>query len=111
MSLVLTAYIVFRASGTQLAGLILGVLLLDVGVQSNQVANQTRLFALRPDARNRLNAVYMVCAYTGGSMGSFLGAWAWTRNGWPGVCTVGLTLLLIALIVYILAIRTTKIRN
>jgi len=111
MSLVLLAYIVFRAGGTQLAGLILGVLLLDVGVQSNQVANQTRLFALRPDARNRLNAVYMVCAYSGGSIGSFLGAWAWTRNGWPGVCTVGITLLLIALTVYTLTIRTKKIRH
>ena len=111
MSLVLAAYIVFRAGGTQIVGLILGVLLLDVGVQSNQVANQTRLFALRPDARNRLNAVYMVCAYSGGSIGSFLGAWAWTRNGWPGVCAVGITLLLVALTVYTLTIRTEKIRH
>jgi predicted MFS family arabinose efflux permease len=108
MSLTLLSYLVFRLGGTQLVCLILGVLLLDVGVQANQVANQTRLFSLRPDARNRLNAVYMVCAYTGGSLGSFLGAWAWTRNGWPGVCAVGLTLLFIALTVYTLAIRAER---
>ena len=108
MSLTLLSYLVFRLGGMHLACLILGVLLLDVGVQANQVANQTRLFSLRPDARNRLNAVYMVGAYTGGSLGSFLGAWAWTRNGWPGVCAVGLTLLLIALTVYTLAMRAKR---
>ncbi len=108
MSLVLLSYLIFRAGGTQLIGLIFGVLLLDVGVQANQVANQTRLFSLRPDARNRLNAVYMVCAYSGGSMGSFLGAWAWQRSGWPGVCTVGLTLLVIALIVYALVLKRKR---
>jgi predicted MFS family arabinose efflux permease len=105
MSLALLSYVLFRAGGTQLFGLIFGVLLLDVGVQANQVANQTRLFRLRPDARSRLNAVYMVSAYTGGAFGSFLGSWAWTRNGWHGVCTVGLTLLLTALTVYTLALR------
>lgn len=108
MSLALLSYVTFRVGGTQLFGLIVGVLLLDVGVQANQVANQTRLFNLRPDARSRLNAVYMVCAYTGGALGSFLGAWAWTRRGWPGVCTVGLTLLLTALTVYTLSIRAER---
>ena len=106
MGLTLLSFVLFRAGGTHWSGLIAGVLLLDVGVQANQVANQTRLFRLRPEARNRLNAVYMVCAYTGGAIGSFLGAWAWTRSGWPGVCAVGLTLLLLALSVYGLAVRT-----
>lgn len=111
MTLTLSAFVVFRLGGTQLVWLIAGVLLLDVGVQANQVANQTRLFSLRPDARNRLNAVYMVCAYSGGSMGSFLGAWAWTQSGWPGVCSVGLTLLFIALAVYSMAIRSERRRH
>lgn len=105
MVLTLLSFVVFWAGGTQLIGLIAGVLLLDVGVQANQVSNQTRIFSLRPDARNRINAVYMVSSYSGGFTGSFLGAWAWTRNGWPGVCTVGLTLLCLALIVYSLALR------
>lgn len=105
MSMVLLAYLVFRLVGTQLLGLIAGVLLLDVGVQANQVANQTRIFALRPEARNRINAVYMVCAYLGGSLGSFLGARFWTQHGWHGVCLVGLTLLTIALTVYLLVRR------
>lgn len=108
MSLVLLSYGVFRVVGIHLFGLIAGVLLLDVGVQANQVANQTRIFALRPDARNRLNAVYMVCAYSGGSLGSFLSAWAWTRNGWPGVCSIGIAMLCTALTVYFLALRHSR---
>jgi predicted MFS family arabinose efflux permease len=108
MGLTLLSYVVFRLVGTHLAGLIVGVLLLDVGVQSNQVSNQTRLFGLRPEARSRMNAVYMVCAYLGGALGSFLGINAWTRTGWPGVCTVGLLLLVIALVRYAFALRAER---
>ena len=57
-----------------LAALVLGTLLLDVAMQSGMVANQVRIYALRPEARSRLNTAYMTCAYLGGSMGSWLGA-------------------------------------
>ncbi|MER6732126.1 MFS transporter [Streptomyces puniciscabiei] len=70
------------------AGLIVlagGMLLLDVAVQSGQVANQARNFALRPDARARVNTAYMTCAFLGGSAGSWLGVRAYGRLGWPGV--------------------------
>lgn len=70
------------------AGLVVlagGMLLLDVAVQSGQVANQARNFALRPDARARVNTAYMTCAFLGGSAGSWLGVRAYGRLGWPGV--------------------------
>ncbi|MGJ5749435.1 putative MFS family arabinose efflux permease [Streptomyces puniciscabiei] len=70
------------------AGLIVlagGMLLLDVAVQSGQVANQARNLALRPDARARVNTAYMTCAFLGGSAGSWLGIRAYDRLGWPGV--------------------------
>ncbi|WP_091107982.1 MFS transporter [Micromonospora citrea] len=75
-----------------LAALVLGTLLLDVGMQSGMVANQVRIYALRPDARSRLNTAYMTCAYLGGSLGSWVGAPAYARLGWLGVCGL-LTLL------------------
>lgn len=40
-----------------------GMLLLDVAVQSSQVANQSRIFALNPNARSRLNTAYMTCSF------------------------------------------------
>jgi predicted MFS family arabinose efflux permease len=69
-----------------LVALAAGMLLLDVAVQSGQVANQARIFALRPDLRSRLNTAYMTCAFLGGSAGSWLGVRAYTDLGWPGVC-------------------------
>jgi predicted MFS family arabinose efflux permease len=52
------------------------------------VANQARVYALRPEARGRLNTAYMTCAYLGGSAGSWLGVRVWERAGWGGVCAL-----------------------
>ena len=71
-----------------LAALTAGMLLLDVAVQSGQVANQARIFALRPEARSRLNTAYMTCSFLGGSAGSWLGVRAYTWLGWPAVCAL-----------------------
>jgi predicted MFS family arabinose efflux permease len=80
---------VFAAAGHSLIGLIAGVILLDLGVQAGHVANQTRIYALIPQARSRLNTVYMVSYFLGGAIGSALGAVGWTRWGWKGVCLAG----------------------
>ncbi|MFJ2582713.1 MFS transporter [Kitasatospora aureofaciens] len=71
-----------------LAALAGGLLLLDVAIQCSQVANQARIFALRPEARSRLNTAYMTCSFLGGSAGSWLGVRAYARWGWPGVCAL-----------------------
>ncbi|QIS24529.1 MFS transporter [Nocardia terpenica] len=68
--------------------LAVGMLVLDVAMQSGQVANQARIFALRPDARARLNTAYMTCAFLGGTAGSWLGVQAYSHFGWTGVCAL-----------------------
>ncbi len=95
---VFASYVVLWGTGKTLAGLIVGVLLMDVGVQAGHVANQTRIYSLAPDARSRLNMFYMVCYFAGGAAGSFLGAYAWRLRGWSGVCVFCLGVTLIALI-------------
>ena len=87
--LALGAYLVLGVGGGYLAGLVVGILLLDVGVQAAHISNQTLVFSLRPEARSRLNTVYMTGYFTGGSLGSVVGGLAWTHFGWPGVCGVG----------------------
>ena len=87
--LALGAYLVLGLGGGYLAGLVLGVILLDVGVQSAHISNQTLVFSLRPEARSRLNTVYMTGYFTGGSIGSVVGGLAWMHFGWLGVCAVG----------------------
>jgi hypothetical protein len=75
------------------AGLVVGVVVLDVGAQMTQVANQTRIFGLVSGARSRLNTVYMVLYFTGAAMGSWLSGLAWAKWGWNGVSALALGLM------------------
>ena len=88
--LALGAYLVLGVGGVYLAGLVLGVIVLDVGQQITHVSNQSRIFSLLPEARSRLNTVYMTSAFIGGSVGSLAGGLAWAHGQWPGVCITGL---------------------
>ncbi|MFT4436537.1 MFS transporter [Caballeronia sp. 15715] len=81
------------AGDVSMLAVVVGVNLLDFGVQSNQIANQARIFKLDPAARARLNTVYMVFTFSGGALGTTLGSWAWTTAGWRGVCCAGMGLL------------------
>lgn len=87
----------YRGGTTGLLALAAGMLLLDVAVQSGQVANQARIFALRPEARARINTAYMTCAFLGGSAGSWLGVRTYDRFGWRGVTGLVAVLAVVAL--------------
>ena len=87
------SFFIFWLFGHQLWGLIVGVILLDLGVQTTQVSNQTRIYSLPPEAHSRLNALYVMFYFVGGALGSFLGAYSWSRWQWNGVCGVGLLML------------------
>lgn len=101
----IAAYLCFLAAGSTLPGLVAGVILLDAGAQTTGVSNQARIYALPAGLHGRLNTVYMVAYFAGGALGSLLGAWAWGRWGWEGVCGVGLATLGLALAVYLLGSR------
>ena len=79
-----------------MALLVLGVLVLDSGMQMTQVGNQTRIFGLADSARSRLNTIYMTIYYVGGAQGSALGTLAWSRWEWNGVCALELGLIALA---------------
>jgi len=100
LALALAAFGLLAIGGRTLALLVVGVLVMDVGVQANHVSNLARVHALRPEARSRMNTVYMVTYFAGGALGTALGTWAWTRWGWSGVCGVGAALLAVALAVW-----------
>ena len=73
--------------------LVVGVILLDMGAQLAQVANQTRIFGLVPSARSRLNTVYMTTYFSGAAAGSALSTLAWVHWRWNGVCILALALI------------------
>ena len=94
--LVLAAFALFWGLGLHLWGLVVGVIVLDAGVQAAQVANQTRVFALKPEARSRVNSLYMIGYFTGGSIGSLVASSMWSRYQWSGVCATGIAFMLMA---------------
>jgi predicted MFS family arabinose efflux permease len=94
----LFSHLLFWSAGASMIGLIGGVVLRDLGVQAGHVSNQTRIYSILPEARSRLNTVYMVSYFLGGAIGSALGASAWNAARWPGVSAVSILLPAIGLI-------------
>ena len=85
----LIGFAVLAASGGHLLGIAASVVLLDFGAQANHISNQTRIFALRQEATSRVNTVYMVAYFSGGALGAYAGALAYSAWGWIGVCALG----------------------
>jgi predicted MFS family arabinose efflux permease len=72
------------------------VVIMDVGVQSVQLGNQSRIFSLRPDARSRINTLYMTFYFTGGALGSTASPILWQHFGITGLSGLELLLVLLA---------------
>ncbi|WP_447747769.1 MFS transporter [Pseudomonas nicosulfuronedens] len=88
----LAAWIPLAFAQTSLLALLAGVLILDLAVQLVHVSNQNAIYALRPQARNRLNAGYMTCYFLGGAGGSWLATTIYPKAGWQGVVIAGMSL-------------------
>lgn len=107
--LIVISYLVFFISGSSLTGLIIGVILLDLGVQATHIANQTMIFSLSAEARNRLNTVYMVSYFLGGASGTLLASRVWNTWHWHGVTAIGLILSVAALSVHFMYRKTVQL--
>lgn len=110
LALVLISFVIFWFSAYSIAGLIIGVIIMDMGVQATHISNQAIIFSLNPAARNRINTVYMVAYFIGGATGTFLATRVWGVYGWPGVCVIGIVLSAIAIIIH-MATRKTMQRS
>jgi predicted MFS family arabinose efflux permease len=75
-----------------IALVVIGVVLIDMGMQATHVPNLARNYALLPEARTRLNTLYMTSFFIGGTLGSSLGSIAWNMAEWKGVCVSGFLL-------------------
>lgn len=82
----LVSMALFYFTGSHLYLFIIGIILIDIAQQAIHVTNQTRIYTLIPEARNRLNTIFMSVSFIGASCGSALGLWLWGQGGWALFC-------------------------
>lgn len=105
--LMLLSFIVFYFSAQSIFGMILGIVFIDLGLQAIHVSNQTRIYSMLPEARNRLNTVFMSFSFLGTAIGSAFGLWLWNLDKWNAL-TIGCGMLaIVSLIIYFLT-RSVK---
>jgi predicted MFS family arabinose efflux permease len=100
IALVLVSLVVAGLGAGSIMVVLVAVVLLDVGVQATNVLNQTRLFAIDPAARSRLNTAFVTANFIGGAIGSALAAVLWDAGGWTAVTVGGSVLIGFALTVW-----------
>ncbi|MDF2433757.1 MAG: hypothetical protein JWP44_3388 [Mucilaginibacter sp.] len=100
--LILISFVIFIFSGHSIPGLIIGVIVLDMGVQATHISNQSIIFALDAKARNRINTIYMVAYFIGGAVGTLISTQLWKNYEWTGVCITGMAISLLTLIIHFL---------
>ncbi|MFM9730899.1 MFS transporter [Streptomyces niveiscabiei] len=88
-AVIVVSFAVAACAGRSLAGIVVAVVLLDIGVQAVNILNQTRLFALAPQARSRLNTAFVTCNFLGGAAGSAAASALWPDGGWRAVSLTG----------------------
>jgi predicted MFS family arabinose efflux permease len=106
--LLLLSFVLLYFVANWVMGMIAGIILLDLAMQCIHVSNQSRVYALIPHARNRLNTVYMTVSFAGTSMGSAIGLLAWDKGGWAGVCITGILLTSAAFTIYALTFKKVR---
>ena len=93
----LVAWSVAYLFGDTFMGLVVAIILVDVGLQCLQLSNQSGCIQEIPQASNRANTIFMTTYFIGGSFGTYCAGLAWTHEGWMGVCAVGAILATISL--------------
>lgn len=93
----IVAWAIALLFGDTYAGLIAAIILVDIGLQCQQLSNQSGCLQEIPQAANRANTIFMTTYFIGGSLGTFCAGYLWNRANWLGVCIVGITFAFISL--------------
>ncbi len=96
----MAAFALLAVSSQFVFGIVIGVLLLDLGIQVAHISNQSRNFSNPPEIHSRLNTIYIFSYFTGGSLGSYVGSTLWSWGQWPAVCLGGLGFCLLAALIF-----------
>jgi len=95
------AWLVIGTGGEYLVPLLIGIILLDLGVQGLHVLNQTRIYVYPIEIRSRVTTAYMTSYFAGGAVGAALAVVLYGQFGWLGVCVAGGVLTCLAAVLWL----------
>lgn len=104
----MAAFLLMLFGTTNLILLIIGIIILDAGVQGTHITNQSLVYRLSPEARSRITTVYMGIFFIGGSIGSATSAVFYDLWKWQGVCWLGIFYASLSILVWIWEQRSGK---
>lgn len=84
------AWMILAILNDSYIGLVTSIIIIDIGMQCIQLSNQSATMKLCPEASSRMNTIYMVTYFIGGSAGTFLAGTLWSLFGWAGTVTSGM---------------------
>lgn len=90
--LMATAWTIMAFMHNTYAGMIAGIVIIDIGMQCIQLSNQSATMRLCPEATSRMNTIYMVTYFIGGSFGTFIAGTMWSLYGWTGTVVAGIAM-------------------
>jgi len=100
IGIVTLSYLLLAGAEVSMIFLVVGVVVLDIGVQSGLVSNQTRAFAADPKAQGRINSLYMTATFSGGAIGVTISGWLMAHHGWTGIVIFGCSLCVVAAVIH-----------
>ena len=94
------AWVAFGFAAWSMAFVVVGAILLDCGLRTAMVANQTLVNASVPDSRARANTIFGMHVWCGNAVGAFLTSTAFALYGWLAVCAIAMTASIGALLIH-----------
>ena len=98
--IMIAAWLAFGFAATSIVFVVLGAILLDCGLRTAMVANQTLVNATVPDSRARANTIFGMHVWCGNAVGAFLTSTAFALYGWLAVCAIAMTASVFALLIH-----------
>ena len=101
LAAVVLSWPIFYFGRHSVPAILLGLVLLDFGVQGQNVLSQGVIYALGRETTGRVTTAYVTANFSGGAIGSAAGSIAWSVGGWPPVCGVGVALAATAMLAWL----------
>ncbi len=101
LAAVVLSWPIFYLGRHSVPGILLGLVVLDFGVQGQNVLSQGVIYALGRETTGRVTTAYITSNFTGGAIGSAAGSIAWSAGGWAAVCGVGVAIAATAMLVWL----------